>query len=107
MPEQVTELLDAYEVERRDQVLSEAAAIVLASPTGHRQTLARAAQRLLAARTIQPAQDRPVILCELPHPVAPDTWCALRIEHDGWHEDGDGDRWPNLLLAARTAPDAR
>jgi hypothetical protein len=62
-----------------------------------------AANVLRTARSSgRPKRERPLVLCELPHPIAPDTWCALRIEHDGWHQDETGDRWPNDLLAART-----
>jgi hypothetical protein len=62
-----------------------------------------AADVLTAAHSAgRPKRERPLVLCELPHPIAPDTWCALPIEHDGWHQDEAGDRWPNLLLAART-----
>jgi hypothetical protein len=89
------QLLDAY----RDQVLTEAAELLFAEVRSHRYC----AEKLLAARSIGlPEHERPVVLCELPHHVAADTWCALPIEHDGWHQDETGDRWPNLLLAART-----
>jgi hypothetical protein len=45
---------------------------------------------------------RPAELCELPHPVAANAWCELRIEHAGWHQDENGAKWPNTLIPGRS-----
>lgn len=101
LPAQVAEMLDAY----RDQVLTEAAAMLRAhcpqhtgGDTAFMSCHCPAAVELERAARTSPAKPRPVALCELPHPVAPDTWCALPIEHQGWHEDAAGDRWPHSFL---------
>ncbi len=111
--EKAEQLAHAYEAEHRDHVLTEAAAMLRAhcpqhtgGDTAFMTCQCPAAVELERTARTSPAKPRPVALCELPHPVAADTWCALPIEHPGWHEDAAGDRWPNLLLAARTASDA-
>lgn len=58
--------------------------------------------RLQAAPAVRPT-GRPAELCDLPHPVAANTWCELRIEHAGWHQDENGEKWPNTLLPGRPA----
>lgn len=89
-----------YAAAVRTRALTEGAELLITKVRSHRYC----AEKLLAARSIGlPEQEHPVVLCELPHHVAADTWCALPIEHQGWHEDAAGARWPNLLLAARTS----